>query len=94
MPLTKQQIQERLVRVRLIVETQAEMCLTKLDALVRELDEINEDGLPPCPNSECAEEQNLSETTEMGGALRITCLECGQTWYPPTPDEPQEVVNG
>ena len=68
---------ERLEKLRLLIETQAEMCLTMIDAMLAEYeDSANgsaDEAEPTCPH--CGESDS-EKTTEMGDnpLLRLTCL--------------------
>ena len=85
---------ERFRKLRVIVEAQSEMCLSLIDAALDELEAVNEDGNPPCP--ECGELEKLEDTTPMGPeeGMRMTCLSCGKSYWVQALTEEQEVMSG
>lgn len=77
-------LRERLVKIRVLVETQAEMAVSQIDAALAELEGVSDDGEPRCP--ECGED-NTEESTAMNQPRRWTCLACGVSFHPNRPEE-------
>lgn len=79
---------ERLEKLRLLVETQAEVCLSMIDGLLAECeDEADVISANP-PLCQCGESDSdkIEDTTDLADdpRKRLTCLSCGVSWYSST----------
>ena len=98
MPVNLNRLATRLAKARLVIEAQAEMCITQIDLALAEIDlSADADAEATADTVACAEcgNGNTSNTTEMGGKPRWTCLSCGVSWYPSLiPDTNEVIPNG
>lgn len=86
---------EKLDKLRLFVETQAEMCLSMIDGMLAETETepVFEEGIHKCPKCGESVVEKIEETTDLADSplTRLTCLSCGKSWHPDTVEVP---ING
>jgi hypothetical protein len=71
---------QKLMKLRAAIEAQAELTLELIDAALLDLDAMI--ASVACPGCGEEREEKIEDTTPMGNPeRRLTCLNCGASWY-------------